>query len=212
MSYAETLEKLDYLPYVPTRVYKTDKKEVEINTDKLLNKIPESFLEFIIHMPAHIHITFLYKNPISNDKVLSAFFNPTMIWRTKNGLISKIPKKLKSVKNIVYGDFLYMDKTAAMKKFADWVSKLHSSNKSDMPTRMAGEDATWWARNGFAEEHLKLEQSTGRNSYENMSILCCYDISHIDNEQLKSIVDSHGYVLLDEPFMMYKWKWTELEY
>lgn len=45
-----------------------------------------------------------------------------------------------------------------------------------------------------------------------MSILCCYDISHIDNEQLKSIVDSHGYVLLDEPFMMYKWKWTELEY
>ncbi|MGI0010455.1 MAG: hypothetical protein ACREAE_03555, partial [Nitrosopumilaceae archaeon] len=195
MSLMETLEKLDYLHYIPTDAYETDKKEIKINSDEQPSKIFEkSFLEFIIHMPAHIHITFLYKNPISNNKVLSAFFNPNIIWRTKNGLVSKIPKKLKSVKNIVYDDFLYMDKTAAMKKFADWVSKLHSSNKSDMPTRIAGEDATWWARNGFAKEHLKLEQSIGRNSYENMSILCCYDVSHIDNEQLKSIVDSHGYV------------------
>jgi hypothetical protein len=212
MSLVETLEKLDYLHYVPTSAYDTDKKEIEINNDELSNKIFEkSFLEFIIHMPAHAPITSLYKNHLSNVKVLSAFFNPSIIWKTKNGLVSKIPTKLKSVKNIVYDDFLYMDKTEAMKKFAGWVSKLHSSNKSDMPTRIAGEDATWWIRNGFAEEHLKLEQSIGRNSYENMSILCCYDISHVNNEQLKSIIDSHGYVILDEPFTLYKWKWTDLE-
>jgi hypothetical protein len=64
---------------------------------------------------------------------------------------------------------------------ADWTSKLHSSNKprknnSASPTRIAGDDATWWFRKGLARYILGIEKSMGRYLQENKICLFFVDI------------------------------------
>ena len=100
------------------------------------------------------------------------------------------------------------------RRVADWIAKLNSSNKSrqnntDSPTRIAGEDAMWWFRNGFAGYILGFEKSMGRYLQDNMSGLCGYNISnvsngHIDRESINTLISAHGYVILDEPFSLYR--------
>jgi hypothetical protein len=96
----------------------------------------------------------------------------------------------------------------------DWIAKLISSNRSrqtssDIPTRIAGEDLMWWLRNGFAGYLLALERSRGRYLQDNISALCGYNLSnvsdrHIDRELICMLISAHGYVILDEPFSLYR--------
>jgi hypothetical protein len=81
---------------------------------------------------------------------------------------------------------------------------LHSSNKSDIATRISREN-TWLIENGFTDELLSFEETIGKHIQDNMSILCLCDISKIKDQQiLKKIIGAHSYVVTDEPFVMYK--------
>lgn len=101
-----------------------------------------------------------------------------------------------------------------VKRAAEWLTELNSANKSqqnndDSPTRIAGEDVVWCFRNGFAGYVLRSEKSCGRYLQDNMSCLCGYDISnvnneHIDRESIDALISAHGYVILDEPLSLYR--------
>ncbi|MGI0082915.1 MAG: hypothetical protein ACREAG_06425 [Nitrosopumilaceae archaeon] len=73
-----------------------------------------------------------------------------------------------------------------------------------MPTRIADEDVTWWIKNGFADEHLKLEKKLGKRLDDNMLILCAYNISNMNDKQIATVIEPHGLVILDDPLSLYK--------
>lgn len=86
-------------------------------------------------------------------------------------------------------------------------------------TRVAGEDCSWFFRNGLTNEFLTAEKSIGTQIKDNISIMCSYDLSNVaatvdydndkqnknkNNDLLKTIISSHKYVVLDEPFSIYR--------
>jgi hypothetical protein len=115
------------------------------------------------------------------------------------------------------------------KILSDWIAKLQSSNRSDkepieeveentiQTTRIAEEDATWWLRNGFDHQIISIEKLLDNDTQENdISVLCAFDrskISNIDNDKnsiIKTTIAVHEYVILDEPFRVYKGKRSEM--
>ena len=109
------------------------------------------------------------------------------------------------MKSITYDEFLIVEKSKAMSGMFEWISEIHKSNLSGRETRVAGEDASWFLRNGFDNEFLDAEKKIGRRVQDKISVLCAYDTERIPLEsQLKRIIESHGYVIIDRPMEVYK--------
>jgi hypothetical protein len=178
-------------------------------------------LDFVRKIPAHNHIIFLYKSESSNDKLLYEFFEnltdrDSIDYDTPRGLLSSKPPNanlLNTVSNILYDQLLSPQYHEAINRLSNWIVKLHSSNNSKQnitaPTRIAADDATWWLRNGFAYDNMLAEQLVRRCVQDNnIAALCCYNFSKLTNERMKefikTIITCHEYVILDEPYVVYK--------
>ena len=177
-------------------------------------------VEFVRKIPSHSHIALLYTNDNSKDKMLVAYFDTTIIGNASKGLFSfrkPVNDYLSCINDIMLYEELLQeprDYEAVARRGANWIAKLISSNRSrqtssDVPTRIAGEDVMWWLRNGFAGYLLDSERSCGRYLQDNISALCGYNISnvsnrHIDRELISMLISAHGYVILDEPFSLYR--------
>ena len=205
-NHMEILQKLNYFPYIP----KVGKMPYDSRTDKVESGNKErKILEYIRRLPSHAHITFFYEKESSKDKVLSVFFDRKVTSKAAKGLLSEKPFEPDYVNNLSYSELLSTKKHSVINKVSTWVDAVHSANRTNKPTRIADEDVTWWFRNGLGEEHQKLEQTLGRYLVNNMSVLCAYNISNISKDKLNAIVESHGIVFFDNPFMAYVWKGHE---
>jgi hypothetical protein len=70
--------------------------------------------------------------------------------------------------------------------------------------RVASEDDSWFFRNGFQREILEAEESLGRSIKDNFSCMCMYDILNVNDEgSLRSLIKSHGRIIVDYPYMVY---------
>ena len=73
--------------------------------------------------------------------------------------------------------------------------------------RIAIEDASWFLVNNFRHEFLSLEEIIKKNisNFKSTSILCVYKKTRIsghdviDEEMIMTMVESHSYVILEEP-------------
>lgn len=181
-------------------------------------------LELVRKIPSRKHIAFLYKSESSKDKLLAAFFDMNnMAGLASRGLLRfKKPTNddgLHYVNNIMlYEELLHEPRESELvtRRVADWIAKLNSSNKSQQQDntnieslRIATEDVMWWVRNGFTDYYLKLEKSLDRYLQNNLSVLCGYNFSNfsneiIDGENIKMMISTHDYVILDESFVVYR--------
>ena len=177
-------------------------------------------VEFVRNIPSHTHIAFLYTNDNSKNNILAAFFDTKINANASTALfLCKRPTNdyVSYVKNIMlYEELLQEPREYEVfaKRLADWIAKLNSSNQSqqnndDSPTRIVCEDVMWFLRNGFTGYVLHSEKSCGRSLQDNISSLCGYNISnvgngYIDRESISTLISAHGYVILDEPFSLYR--------
>lgn len=173
----------------------THLKTIDHKIDEIIEKIEEfDVYNFIIDTPSFEHILVLYKDQEIIDLILSNFFSKRT--QAPFGLISETPTKIKDIRNVTYDQLADKDKTGAIKKTIDWVMNVHSCNTSTFPTKIAGEDCTWYVRNNLGAEHLKMESSLGMTSANKMTFLCGYNISKITPNELESLVKSHSSVIL----------------
>ncbi len=189
-------------------------KNLDLTVEQMISYIrEEETLDFILQLKGREHILFLYKNEDSKDKIISSFFDPSITSQTAAGLYSARPTKLKHINNILFQDFVYLEKNESKKKALDWGFNLVASNKSDLPTRIGFEDLDWGLENGFADLVVEFETSTGRNFRENISHLCGYNVTRFSEKHAQTIVESHGYVITDEPLIVYRLddkKWAKV--
>ncbi|TMI08187.1 hypothetical protein E6H34_04935 [Candidatus Bathyarchaeota archaeon] len=178
---------LDILSFSPL----TSKAE---RINQMLSEIHEAeMLESRVrHMPKNEHAIFLWEEETFLDMVLSEFFD--------QGATGKAPKGLFSQK-----DLSGLDKPEAIKKIRGWMAEVHASNETNLPTRIAVEDYSWFLQNGLSKGLMDLEQSIGRRVKENMTILCGYNVSKLtDPKPLEMLLGFHGYAILDQPFRAYR--------
>ena len=175
--------------------------------NQMLSEIHEAeMLESRVrHIPKNEHAIFLWEKETLLDMVLAEFFDPRVTGKAPKGLLSAKPSTLESVNNMVHKDFSGLDKPAAIRKIRDWMTKIHESNETDLPTRIAVEDYSWFLQNGSAKGLMELEQNIGPIVKENMTILCGYNVSKLtDSKELERLMSFHGYAILDLPLRVYR--------
>jgi hypothetical protein len=192
-----------------SRLTVSDILNPSITIGDILKNIHEvEVFEYVRKMLSHEHILFLYEDKNSNDKILSEFFFINGKDNVPKGLLSITPADNlnQGCNNMLYDKLVQklQNKYEALKKLSDWMFNLHSSNKSDFATRIAFEDGTWWLRNGLADDYVRFEGSLGKHLQNNLSILCGYDVSNLNELYIEAIIASHIYVILDGPMIIYK--------
>ena len=156
-------------------------------------------------MPKNEHGILLWENAAFLDMVLSEFFDPGATGKAAKGLFSVKPSTFESVTNLLHKDVSDLEKPAAIRKIRDWMTEVHASNETHLPTRIAVEDYSWFLQNGLAKGLMELEQNIGRRVKENMIILCGYNVSKLNEpKELERLMDFHGYAILDQPFRVYR--------
>ncbi len=205
----------------------THLKSIANKTDEIIAKVDEyGVYDFVINTPSAEHILVLYKYPETIDFILSDFFGtknqapfglvsefPTKIKDIRNttyGVLSGQDRKdmlatsdtfkIRSGPDVIQKtEFttIEMDKKKTIKKLSDWINNMHSCNISGSLTRFADQDCMWYLRNDLGEEHLKLESSFGVKPYQQIILLCAYDVSKIPSDDLKSLIKCHGYVIVE---------------
>jgi hypothetical protein len=215
-------EMLTYAIMNGSEVTVADIKDPNLTVSYVLKDIRDrEVFNFVRSIPQCEHIALLYRSEVTRNKIFSEFFNYCQTEgddyekQPPIGLISikETPSKLGAdLLQISYDELLNGPRRDKVKeKLAAWIAYVNSFNKSQrFPTRIAEEDATMWLRNGFsAHDDLHLEHLLSTLTCDvNVSILCAFDISKIDesnvNTILKSILSAHDYVILDEPLVVYR--------
>jgi len=61
---------------------------------------------------------------------------------------------------------------------------------------------------GLKKEVLDTEKALGKEVDKNLSLLCMDHRHNLndDEETIEELIKAHGYVLIDEPIALYKWK------
>lgn len=184
------------------------KRAPSINPNQDIGKIADEIfmrdvVDFVRSWEGHEHVLFLYGNAGTKDNVLAEFFGSAAS-ATPKGILSVSPCHIPSTNNMLYGELLSVERSKAMNKAFDWVYTIHSVNDSMKGTRIAGEDASWFFRNGLGNEFIQTERAIGTKVADNISFLCSYDLAKIDERHLETIIPCHGFVVLDDPPAVYK--------
>ena len=155
-----------------------------------------------------------------------------MCRKDDTAVISDVPKKFNQINNILYYEDLSLaiEKSEIINKLWDWMIRLRSKNYSTIfkegrdkeivryedkdimassCVRVAIEDAAWFLLNNFTFEFLSFEKIIKKylDEDKHISVLCTYKISDISgssDDMLMKIIETHHYVILENPLMIYK--------
>ena len=83
---------------------------------------------------------------------------------------------------------------------------LDQKNISDEQSKLAATDGFLWIEEGFGKEVLEAETGAHQYFVDNLvSGICAYDVKKIPNlKYLQTLISSHEFVLLDDPFVLYE--------
>jgi hypothetical protein len=99
-----------------------------------------------------------------------------------------------------------MHKSAFLDKAVEKVSQRVSTNNGINSTRYAFEDDTWPMKRGLKKQVLDAEMVLGREVDKKLSLLCMDHRPDLDEETVEKLVRAHGYVISDQPLVLYQWK------
>jgi hypothetical protein len=139
--------------------------------------------------------------------MISEFFKQ-QVRGESSGLFSVEPTEIQAIKNILYQNFYNTHKSVFLDKAVEKVTRAISANNSNKSTRYAFEDDTWLMKRGLKKEVLDTEKALGKEVDKNLSLFCMdhrHDLDD-DDETVEKLIKAHGYIIIDEPLALYKWK------
>jgi hypothetical protein len=158
--------------------------------------------KYLKNVSGHEHVLFLWNDKNTRNKIMETFFAQPDV---PQAIISSERIKLPAVENVLYSDLL-SNKETAIQKELQMITQIHQKNQTILTTRLAGIDCTKWFKHGLSKEFLALEKQI--DSYfekENISCICGYNINEIpDSKTLKTLLKSHNYVMLDDPYSLFE--------
>ena len=168
----------------------------------------EAIVKFVQSMKGGEHVIFLWNNEENKKRMISEFFKQ-QVRGESSGLFSVEPTEIQTIKNILYQNFYNTHKSAFLDKAVEKVTRAVSANNSNKSTRYAFEDDTWLMKRGLKKEVLDTEKALGKEVDKNLSLFCMdhrHDLDDDDDETVEKLIKAHGYIIIDEPLALYKWK------
>jgi hypothetical protein len=166
----------------------------ELSKKEILNQIQK--------FQGHEHIMYLWKNSVLRDKILTHFLEAS---KGPKATISPEKILISNVKSITYSE-VFKEKNHIAQKSLETISDIHENNNTGNPTNIVGWDNTEWFRHNMKDEFLGIEKSAQQYIEKNcISAICAYDLNRIPDENtLRSFLEHHSIVILDDPFVIYK--------
>ncbi len=167
----------------------------------------EAIVKFVQSMKGGEHVIFLWNNEENKKQMISEFFKQ-QVRGESSGLFSVEPTEIQAIKNILYQNFYNTHKSVFLDKAVEKVTRAISANNSNKSTRYAFEDDTWLMKRGLKKEVLDTEEVIGKEVDKNLSLFCMdhrHDLDD-DDETVEKLIKAHGYIIIDEPLALYKWK------
>lgn len=167
----------------------------------------EAIVKFVQSMKGGEHVIFLWNNEENKKQMISEFFKQ-QVRGESSGLFSVEPTEIQAIKNILYQNFYNTHKSVFLDKAVEKVTRAVSANNSNKSTRYAFEDDTWLMKRGLKKEVLDTEKALGKEVDKNLSLFCMdhrHDLDD-DDETVEKLIKAHGYIIIDEPLALYKWK------
>ena len=167
----------------------------------------EAIVKFVQSMKGGEHVIFLWNNEENKKRMISEFFKQ-QVRGESSGLFSVEPTEIQAIKNILYQNFYNTHKSVFLDKAVEKVTRAISANNSNKSTRYAFEDDTWLMKRGLKKEVLDTEKALGKEVDKNLSLFCMdhrHDLDD-DDETVEKLIKAHGYIIIDEPLALYKWK------
>lgn len=167
----------------------------------------EAIVKFVQSMKGGEHVIFLWNNEENKKRMISEFFKQ-QVRGESSGLFSVEPTEIQAIKNILYQNFYNTHKSVFLDKAVEKVTRAVSANNSNKSTRYAFEDDTWLMKRGLKKEVLDTEKALGKEVDKNLSLFCMdhrHDLDD-DDETVEKLIKAHGYIIIDEPLALYKWK------
>lgn len=169
----------------------------DLSVDEVLSRISRDELQvFMRNIAMQEHAVLIYKNSNFRDRMMAAFFDPVAGPTGPKGAIMS-GDKLAAAPTITYQQ-MGTDHDKLMKVLADWISSVRSAGAARI-----GKDNTWLLENGFEKEILSAEKAAGPKLSDNMALLCAYDIAKLNEQQARVVVETHKFVVLEEPQVVY---------
>ncbi len=167
----------------------------------------EAIVKFVQSMKGGEHVIFLWNNEENKKQMISEFFKQ-QVRGESSGLFSVEPTEIQAIKNILYQNFYNTHKSVFLDKAVEKVTRAISANNSNKSTRYAFEDDTWLMKRGLKKEVLDTEKALGKEVDKNLSLFCMDHRHDLDNddETVEKLIKAHGYIIIDEPLALYKWK------
>jgi MEDS: MEthanogen/methylotroph, DcmR Sensory domain len=154
----------------------------------------------IKRIPAKEHAILLYSSNSFRDKIMAEFLDPSI--DAPMGLLSEKHAEFGSAKNLLYGEMVGKNGSSFSKHILNWIAEVETSSKASGPTRIAIEDMSWFFKNDLSDEVVKWEREIGPRN--NLTMLCGYCTSMLDQSWLRKVIGLHSYVILDVPFRVYR--------
>jgi hypothetical protein len=168
----------------------------------------EYVVRFVQNMSGSEHVIFLWEDEESKNQMISEFFSQQKkgSGSGSNGLFSIEPVQMWNVENTLYENFHNIYKSAFLDKALEQVSKKVSTDNESNITKYAFEDDTWLMKRGLKKQVLDTESALGREVDRKLSLLCMDHRPDLDEETVQKLVNAHGYVIIDQPLGLYKWR------
>jgi len=154
----------------------------------------------IRRIPPKEHAILLYRSNGFRDRIMSEFLDPSI--DAPMGLLSEKHAELGSAKNLLYSEILGKGELSLSKPILSWITEIETSSKASGTPRIAIEDMSWFFENDLVGEVVKWEREIG--SRNNVTILCGYRTSNLEQSWIRKVIALHSYVILDAPFRVYR--------
>ncbi len=163
-------------------------------------------------LPLHSHSVCLYETTRFRDQVISTFFADDELTNTSKCYISEDRPSIeiqKEINHLTYRQISIEPSQMARNIFDMTKTSCSSANppKGPIVLKIAEEDAGWWLRNGYKEKLQILEELLGRELGKNISIMCAFVVSKLNNKEMdlvmSNIIPHHNLVITEDPPAMY---------
>ena len=162
----------------------------------------DDLLKTIKNFKGHEHVAFFYNSEIYRDEIFNNFFNVKKNPNTPSLYYSKKTSKV-SAGEILHYDDLMEDEILNMDLVLKQAIRVHSKNKSGFPTKLGGEDSTWYIQKNCFLEHQNFEALLGTSLKDDFSVICGYDLDNISIPQILTVIPYYGIVVCEENDSMF---------
>lgn len=163
----------------------------------------EDTINFIHNIKHKDHCILIFNQDHARDEIVKEFLDKN---HTKNSITACFTRTLGKYEcnhQITY-DSLILEQKFQPQVVSDFLLNVLSESYKKEQTRIVCEETSWLAEQGVFDEHQQWGNTIDQNVINESSIMCCYDIAKLDDNQLEVIISSKKYIILDNPFCVFQ--------